>query len=183
MHNDEGGSNSDEVQDAGEENRPGANSDEDENPDDPNKDEIWRVRHVSVSSLCVILTPSTVDHVQVMQQTLPRADLDLMGGSESDDIPDGLDDDNSSHSEVKDAEEPRTPSDAREDRDEDATEPAEADEDSSGASVNFAEDDDDLVGSDKEVLIPSAFEPEDTAAVGGKRKPSEEDAQKGGRKK
>lgn len=120
-----------------------------------------------------------------MQQTMPgpKADLDLMGGSESDDIPYGLDDDDLSDLEGKDAKLPGTPREPSEDQDDDATEPAELDEDSSDAGVQFPEDDEDIVGSDEEVLIPSAFEPEDLEAVGEKRKPSEEDTQRAGRKK
>ena len=110
----------------------------------------------------------------------PKADLDLMGGSESDDIPYGLDDDDLSDLKGNDAKLPRTPS---EPSDDDAIEPAELDEYTSDAGVQFPEDDEDIVGSDEEVLIPSAFEPEDLEAVGGKRKPSEEGTQRAGRKK
>lgn len=122
-------------------------------------------------------------YVQVMQQTMPgpKADNESTGSMESDDVPSGFDDD---ESEAEDAEALEASSGLDEGRDEDAgaDEPAEADEDSSDAGVDFAEDDDDLVDSDDEVLIPSAFEPEDSEAVTGKRKPSE-NTREGGRKK
>jgi len=125
-------------------------------------------------------------YVQVMQQTMPgpEADIESTGSMESDDVPSGLDDDESSDPEAEDTEVLEASSGLDEGRDEDAgaDEPAEADEDSSDAGVDFAEDDDDLVDSDDEVLIPSAFEPEDSEAVTGKRKPPE-NAREGGRKK
>lgn len=125
-----------------------------------------------------------------MQETMPgpKADLDLMEDSEdSDSIPSGLDDmsDSNAEEDVSGVEEDASEAVSASD---DADEPdaVENDEDSSDA-VDFAEDEDDLIDSDADELddqlIPSAFEPEDSEAVTGKRKPSEEDTQKGGRKK
>lgn len=115
----------------------------------------------------------------------PKVDLDMVDDDDSDSIPSGLDDSDSDSDD--DAEDDKLPSDA--DSDEDAIEEDSdadgqiPDDSSSGSEVDFAEDADDIVASDDEVLIPSVFEPEDSEAVSGKRKPSAEDTQKGGRKK
>ncbi|KAF8308582.1 CBF-domain-containing protein [Clavulina sp. PMI_390] len=156
---------------------------ESENSDDSEEAEIWRV----------------------MQETMPgpKADLDLME-DDSDSIPSGLSDlddsegdDSDSDSEALgvsgDEAEPDEDEEDEgidvaegvvddEDEDEDAV-PQNDDSSSDDEPVDFAEDEDDLVSLNSEVLIPSAFEPEDSEAVTGKRKPHEDDTRKGGRKK
>lgn len=116
----------------------------------------------------------------------PKADLDLMEDSESDDIPSGLDDDDDDElleeSELG-VEVSNEDEDGEEDEDDSVAAPNAEDDSSDDEDVDFAEDEDDLVDLDDEVLIPSAFEPEDSEAVSGKRKPTQEDTQKGGRKK
>lgn len=121
----------------------------------------------------------------------PKADLDLMEDSDdSDSIPSGLDDmSDLDEEEGSGVEEDGPDADSAPDDNEDADEPDDVanDDDDSSDAVDFAEDEDDLIDFDADdfddQLIPSAFEPEDSEAVTGKRKPAEEDTQKGGRKK
>lgn len=130
-----------------------------------------------------------------MQETMPgpKADLDLMEDSDSDSIPSGLDElDSESDDEpveeqdnvdIENLSEVGSVSEDIEDDDEDDDEaqPHADDTSSDEEPVDFGEDEDDLL--DLSQLPESAFEPEDSEAVTGKRKPFEEDTQKGGRKK
>lgn len=126
----------------------------------------------------------------------PKADLDLMEDSDSDSIPSGLDDMTSDDEDEQvedenddDAQEISDVGSASEDveddddsDDDDETAQPHADDTSSDEEpVDFGEDEDDLL--DLSQLPESAFEPEDSEAVTGKRKPVEEDTRKGGRKK
>jgi ribosome biogenesis protein MAK21 len=133
-----------------------------------------------------------------MQQTMPgpKTDLDV-GEHSSDDIPSGLEDDSDESitdngpDNVLEATEADDGEDATEDDAIGLTDTTHEDADShfednsdEDETPDFAEDDDDLV--DLEADEPedfSVFEPEDSENVSGKRKPSKEDMQKGGRKR
>lgn len=127
-----------------------------------------------------------------MQETMPgpKADLDLMEDS-SDDLPSGLseldadsDDDEGSEagSDVGVDLEAAGSAAGNDDEDEDIDVIPSDEEDGSGVS-EFAEDEEDLIDLDEEIPFESAFEPEDSENVSGKRKPTAEDTQKGGRKR
>ena len=112
----------------------------------------------------------------------PRADLDEMEEG-SDDIPSGLDSDSNNGGDSDDVSE-----DNGDDMEGEASGHSGSElEGKEAEGSDFAEDDEDLINLEDEVSadIPwsSAFEPENSEYVTGKRKPHTEDTQKGGRKR
>lgn len=115
----------------------------------------------------------------------PDADLDI-SDDDSDELPSGLSDLDDSDSDA--GSDPGVPMPGGSDSEEMELLDLEADgNDPSDSDSALEEDEDDLIALSDEAPddIPhqSAFEPEDSEAVSGKRKPAAADTQKGGRKK